>query len=86
MHETKFIHLPPRPAPVTKRLGIVASIATISFAAAWAFEHHRKRELMRALAAMPDVANILPTVRSHSETVLARFGVSVPPKLTARKP
>jgi hypothetical protein len=85
MHETKFIHLPPRPCPVTKGLGIVAGITAISFAAAWAFEHYRKRELVRTLAAMPGASNILPTLRSYSETVLALCSVSVPPKPTARK-
>ena len=85
MLETKFIHLPPRPGLVTKGLGIVAGITAISFAAAWAFEHHRKRELVRTLAAMPGAANILPTLTSYSETVLTQFGVRVPPKPTARK-
>jgi hypothetical protein len=86
MRETKFIHLPPRPGSLTKGLGIVASITAISFAAAWAFEHHRKREPVHVLAPMPGAANILPTLRSYSETVLAQFGVSVPPKPTASKP
>ena len=85
MHETKFIHLPPRPRPVLKGLSVVAGITAIGFAAAWAFEQHRKRELVRVLASMPGAAKILPTLRSYSETVLAQFGVSVPPKPPARK-
>ncbi|WP_222105811.1 hypothetical protein, partial [Paraburkholderia sp. BCC1885] len=85
MHETKFIHLPPRPRPVLKGLSVVAGITAISFAAAWAFEQHRKRELMRALASMPGAAKILPALRSHSELVLAQFSAGVTPKSTARK-
>ena len=77
MHETKFVHLP-RPGPVTKGLAIVARITAISFAAAWAFEQHRRREQIRVLALMPGTASIFPALRAHSEMVLSQFGVGLP--------
>ncbi|WP_213298049.1 hypothetical protein [Paraburkholderia sacchari] len=58
MYETQFVLLPLRPCPVTKGLGVLAGITAISFAAAWAFEQHRQRELARILASMPRVACI----------------------------
>lgn len=79
MHETKFVHLP-RPGPVTKGLGIVAGITAIGFAAAWAFEQHRRREQVRVLASMPGAASIFPALRAHSEMVLSQFGVGLPPE------
>lgn len=78
MLETKFIHLPTRQGPVTKGLGIVVSVTAISFAAAWAFERHRRREQIRFLASMPGAANIFPALRAHSEMVLSQFGVGLP--------
>lgn len=77
MHETKFAHLP-RPGPVTKGLGIVAGITAISFAAAWAFEQHRRREQICVLASMPGTNSIFPALRAHSEMVLVQFGVGLP--------
>lgn len=77
MHATKFVLLP-HPGPVTKGLGVVAGITAISFAAAWAFEQHRRREQIRVLASMPDAANIFPALRAHSEMVLSQFGVGLP--------
>ena len=78
MHETRFVHLPPRLCPVTKGLGIVAGITAISFAAAWAFEQHRQRELVRVLASMPSVISLFPTLRAHMGTIPKQFGVGVP--------
>ncbi|WP_224020534.1 hypothetical protein [Burkholderia vietnamiensis] len=86
MHETTFVHLPPRLCPVTKGLGIVASITAISFAAAWAFEQHRQRELARALASMPDVISLFPTLLTHMGTVPWQFPVGVPLKPSNRRP
>ncbi|MGF6611737.1 hypothetical protein OKW45_006659 [Paraburkholderia sp. WSM4175] len=77
MHETKFVHLPRR-GPVTKGLGVVAGITAISFAAAWAFEQHRRREKIRVLASMPGAPSIFPALRAHSEMVLSQFGVGLP--------
>lgn len=86
MHETTFVHLPPRLSPVTKGLGIVTGITAISFAAAWAFEQYRQRELVRILASMPNVASIFPTLRPHSKTVLRQFGAGIPPESDNRRP
>lgn len=77
MHETKFVHLP-RPGHLTKGLVIVAGITAISFAAAWAFEQHRRREQIRVLASMPGAPSIFPALRAHSEMVLSQFGVGLP--------
>lgn len=85
MHKTKVIHRPPCPGPVTRGLGVVTGITAISFAAAWAFEQYRKRELARVLASMPCAANIPPTLRSRSTTVLRHFGAGVPPKQYSRE-
>lgn len=73
MHETKFIHRPLCPGPVTKGLGVVAGITAICFPAAWVFAQHRTRYLARVLAWMPCAANILPTPRLHSATLLKQF-------------
>jgi len=78
MHETTFVHLPPRLCPVTKGLGIVAGITAISFAAAWAFERHRQRELVRILASVPRVVSIFPALRAHLEMAPRQFGAGVP--------
>ena len=85
MHETKFVHLP-RPGPITKGLGVVAGITVISFAAAWAFEQHRRRQQIRVLASMPDVISLFPTLRAHMEMVPRQFGVGVPLKPSNRRP
>lgn len=77
MHETKFVLLP-RPGPLTKGLGVVAGITVISFATAWAFEQHRRREQIRVLASMPGADSIFPGLRTHSEMVLSQFGVGLP--------
>jgi hypothetical protein len=86
MHETTFVHLPLRLCPVAKGLGVVAGITAISFAAAWAFEQHRQRELVRVLASMPGVFSLFPTFRAHMEMVPKQFGVGVPLKLSNRRP
>lgn len=86
MHETRFVHLPSRLCPVTKALGVVAGITTISFAAAWAFEQHRQRELVRVLASMPGVISLFPMLRAHVETMPKQFGVGVPLKPSNRRP
>ncbi|SDQ79809.1 hypothetical protein SAMN05445850_1773 [Paraburkholderia tuberum] len=86
MYETRFVHLPPRLCPVTKGLGVVAGITAISFAAAWAFEQHRQRELVRVLASMPGVISLFPTLRAHMETMPKHFGVGVPLKPSNRRP
>lgn len=86
MHETTFVHLPPRLCPVTKGLGVVAGITAISFAAAWAFEQHRQRELVRILASMPGVISLFPMFRAHREMAPRQFGVGVPLKPSNRKP
>ncbi|WP_144160640.1 hypothetical protein [Paraburkholderia sp. BCC1885] len=84
MHETNFIYRPPRPGAVTKGLGIVACVTTISLIA-WTFEQRRKRELARALASMPGAANILPALGVHSEMVLKQLGVGVRAKSERRQ-
>ena len=86
MYETTFVHLPPRLCPVTKCLGVAAGITAISFAAAWAFEQHRQRELVRVLASMPRVISLFPTLRTHREMVPRQFGVGIPLKPNNRKP
>ncbi|WP_155033876.1 hypothetical protein [Burkholderia pseudomallei] len=86
MHETTFVHLPPRLCPVTKGLGVVAGITAISFAAAWAFEQRRQRELVRVLASMPDVISLFPTLRAHMETMPNQFSAGVPQKPSHRRP
>ncbi|RFU47356.1 hypothetical protein D0B32_14645 [Paraburkholderia sp. DHOC27] len=86
MHETTFVHLPPRLCPVTKGLGVVAGITAISFAAAWAFEQHRQRELVRVLASMPGVISLFPTLRAHGEMVPRHFGVGVPLRPSNHRP
>ena len=78
MHETKLVRHPPRPAPVRRGLGIVACVAAIGLATTRALEQHRKRELARALASMPGAANVLPSLRAHSEMILKQFRVGVP--------
>lgn len=78
MHETKFIQRPPCLGPMTRGLGVVAGITAISFAVAWAFEQHRKHELVHVLASMPGAASIFPALRAHSEMVLSQFGVGLP--------
>jgi hypothetical protein len=85
MQETKFIHLP-RPGPVAKGLGVAAGITAISFAAAWAFERHHRREQIRVVASMPGAPNIFPMLRAHSEMVLAQFGVGLPLKPDNHRP
>lgn len=80
MYETKFVLLPLHPRPVTKGLGVLAGITAISFAAAWAFEQHRQRELARILASMPHVACIFPVRNVPPEVVPRQFGVGVPLK------
>ncbi|WCM19760.1 hypothetical protein NDK50_20490 [Paraburkholderia bryophila] len=80
MHETTFVHLPPRLCPVTRCLGVVAGITVLSFVAAWAFEQHRQRELVRVLASMPDVIGLFPTLRAHMEMVPRQFSAGVPLK------
>ncbi|WP_434661495.1 hypothetical protein P5W99_00825 [Paraburkholderia sp. A3BS-1L] len=77
MHETKVAHLP-HPGPVTRGLGVVVGITAISFAAAWAFEQHRRREEIHVLASMPGAARIFSALRAHSEMVLSQFGVGLP--------
>jgi len=84
MHETTFVHLPPRLCPVTKGLGVVTGITALSFAAAWAFEQHRQRELVRVLASMPDVIRLFPTLRAHMEMAPRQFRVGVPLKRNRR--
>jgi len=86
MHETTFVHLPPRLCPMTKGLGVVAGITVLSFAAAWAFEQYRQRELVRVLASMPDVIFLFPTLRAHMEMVPRQFGAGVPLKPGNRRP
>jgi hypothetical protein len=86
MHETAYIHLPPHPGPVTKGLGVVAGITAISFAAAWAFEQHRQRELVRVLASMPGAASILPALHTNAEILLAALGRPIPPAPDNDKP
>ncbi|WP_208459273.1 hypothetical protein [Paraburkholderia phenoliruptrix] len=86
MQETTFVHLPPRLCPVTKGLGVVAGITALSFAAAWVFERHRQRELVRVLASMPDVICLFPTLRAHMGIVPRQFGVGVPLKPSNRRP
>lgn len=86
MYETTFVHLPLRLCPVTKCLGVAAGITAISFAAAWAFEQHRQRELVRVLASMPDVISLSPTLRAHMEMVPRQFGAGVPLKPGNRRP
>lgn len=86
MQKAAFIHLPPRPGPETKGIVVVAGITAISFAAAWAFEQHRQRKLVRVLASMPGAIGIFPALRVHSEMVLKQFRVDVPPKPNSRKP
>jgi hypothetical protein len=80
MYETTFVHLPPRLCPVTKCLGVAAGITAIGFIAAWAFEQHRKRELIRVLASVPGAPSTFPALRAHSEMVLSQFefGVGLP--------
>lgn len=82
MYETTLVHLPPRLCPVTKCLGIAA----ISFAAAWAFEQHRQRELVRVLASMPDVISLFPTLLTHTGPVPRQFGTGVQLKPRNRRP
>ncbi|CAJ3454856.1 Uncharacterised protein [Burkholderia pseudomallei] len=86
MHDTTFVHLPPRLCPVTKGLGVVAGITAISFAAAWAFEQHRQRELVRVLASMPGVISLFPTLRAHGEMVPRHFGVGFPLRPSNHRP
>lgn len=86
MHETKFVHLPPRLCPVTRGIGVVAGITAISFAAAWAFEQYRQRELVRVLASMPDVISLFPTLRAHTEMAPRQFSAGVPLKQSNRRP
>jgi hypothetical protein len=80
MPENRFIHLPPRPGPLLEGLGLVAGITTISIAAALCYDQYKKRELVRTLASMPGAPDILPVLRTHSERVLAEFGVGVAPR------
>ncbi|CAJ2795162.1 Uncharacterised protein [Burkholderia pseudomallei] len=86
MHETRFVHLPSRLSPLTKALGVVAGITAISFAAAWAFEQHRQRELVRVLASMPDVISLFPTLCAHWEMAPRQFSADVPQKPSHRRP
>ncbi|WP_144159667.1 hypothetical protein [Paraburkholderia sp. BCC1885] len=86
MHETTFVQLPPRLCPVTKGFGVVAGITAISFAAAWAFERHRQRELVRIFASMPGVISLFPSLRAHVEMVPRQFGAGVPLKPNSRRP
>lgn len=86
MYETTFVHLPPRLRPVTRCLGVVASITAISFAAAWAFEQHRQRELVRVLASMPDVISLFPALQAHMEMVPRQFVTGAPLKPGNRRP
>ncbi|KVE69752.1 hypothetical protein WI98_01120 [Burkholderia vietnamiensis] len=86
MYEMAFAHLPPRLCPVTRCLGVAAGITAISFAAAWAFEQHRQRELVRVLASMPDVISLFPILLTHMGTVPRQFPVGVPLKPSNRRP
>ncbi|PVX97675.1 hypothetical protein [Paraburkholderia unamae] len=79
MPAIRFIHLPPRPGPLLKGLGFVTGVTAISIAAALCYEQYKKRELVRTLASMPGAGDILPALRTHSEMVLAQFGVGVAP-------
>jgi len=79
MPAIRFIHLPLRPGPLVRGLGIVAGVTAISIAAALCYEQYIKRELVRKLASMPGAPDILPALRTHSERVLAQFGVGVAP-------
>ncbi|KVN20826.1 hypothetical protein WT08_28015 [Burkholderia sp. MSMB1552] len=71
---------------MTKALGVVAGITAISFAAAWAFERRRQRELVRVLASMPGVISLFPTLRAHGEMVPRHFGVGVPLRPSNHRP
>lgn len=86
MHKIHFIHLPPRPGPLLKGIGVVASITAISVAAALCYEQYRKRELARTLASMPGAADILPALNTNAEMLLAALGRPMPPASGDRKP